>query len=180
MATWAPDLHTYYTQSLNALHQHHRSLKRIFKGSMFSSSTYNLGPETVCFKHRDFANLPFGWCGITAFGSFDPHKGGHLILWDLHLVIEFPPGSTVLIPSAVVAHSNVPISEGETRYSFTQYTAGQLFQWVANGFQTATSYKASLSPAEFAAYERRNEERWKFGLSLVPKFPLEDDKESSE
>ncbi|KAJ7624191.1 hypothetical protein B0H17DRAFT_1151319 [Mycena rosella] len=53
----------------------------------------------------------WGWCSITALGDFDPNKGGHLILWDLRLAIRFPPGSTILIPSALLHHSNVAIQQ---------------------------------------------------------------------
>ena len=73
-----------------------------------------------------------GWCCITALGDFDPTKGGHLVLWDLKLVIEFPPGSTVLLPSAAIAHSNTAIDCREMRCSFTQFTAGGLFRWTSH------------------------------------------------
>lgn len=38
-------------------------------------------------------------CAITTLSDYDPKAGGHLVLWDLKLVIEFPPGSTILILS---------------------------------------------------------------------------------
>ncbi|KDR76663.1 hypothetical protein GALMADRAFT_43935, partial [Galerina marginata CBS 339.88] len=65
---------------------------------------------TACFKHTDFLNLVR--VAVTVFGDFDRIKGGHFVLWDLGLVVEFPPGSTILSPSAVIAHSNVPVSKG--------------------------------------------------------------------
>ncbi|KAJ7745310.1 hypothetical protein B0H16DRAFT_1462826 [Mycena metata] len=101
-------------------------------GSVFASATFNLGPHAWIFKHRDFLNLPFGWCPVTALGDFDPTQGGHLVLWDLKLLIEFPPGSTILIPSATLAHSNIPVAKTEYRASFTQYSAGGLFRYVDN------------------------------------------------
>ena len=52
--------------------------------------------------HTDPGNLLFGWCAITTLGNFDPTLGGHLVLWDLKLVIEFPLGSTILIPSVTL------------------------------------------------------------------------------
>jgi hypothetical protein len=67
----------------------------------------------VTFPHLDFANLAWGWCAITALGDFDPDKGGHLILWDLKLIIRFPPGSTILIPSTLIHHSNTSIHPHE-------------------------------------------------------------------
>ncbi|KZP30363.1 hypothetical protein FIBSPDRAFT_908068 [Athelia psychrophila] len=97
-------------------------------------------------------------CAVTALGDYDPTLGGHLILWDLKLIIEFPPGSTVLIPSAIFTHSNTAIQEGESRYSFTQYTSGGLFRWVEHGFQGEQPYHASLSNRE-----KREEEKRKAG-----------------
>jgi len=87
----------------------------------------SVGPRTVCEPHVDFANLPFGYCAITALGQYDFTKGGHLVLWECKLIIEFPPGATILIPLAIVKHSNISIGEKERRYSFTRYAAGGLF-----------------------------------------------------
>jgi hypothetical protein len=169
MANWAPLLHAYYAETLDQLHQHEPSLKRNFPSSVFSATTYNLGPRTVCFKHKDFANLAFGWCAVTALGSYDHKKGGHLILWDCRLVIEFPPGCTILLPSAILAHSNVAISPNEKRYSFTQYTAGGLFRWVENGFKKTVDFYDSLSDEGREVQRVKDEARWEFGLSLLPR-----------
>lgn len=88
------------------------------------------------------------------------------MLWDLQLVIEFPPGSTILLPSAVIRHSNTAIQNGEERYSFTQYTAGGLFRWVDHGFQKEKEYHASLSEGQRLAEEEAMRRRWAMGLSL--------------
>lgn len=52
-------------------------------------------------------------------------------------VIEFPAGSTILLPSVAIAHSNTPIGPGERRCLFTQYTFGGLFRWAARGTYVA-------------------------------------------
>lgn len=169
MASRAPRLYSHYVKCLGNLHAQHPELKRLFTSSVFAAASYNFGPRTICFRHKDFANLPFGLCAITALGSFDPRKGGHLVLWDLHLVIEFPPGSTVLLPSAIIAHSNTPISRGETRYSFAQYTAGSLFRWVENDFMLSEDYYASLSEEQLEEDREKSSKRWEFGLSLFEK-----------
>ena len=109
---------------------------------------------------------------MTSIGDFDPTKGGHLVLWDCKLVIEFPPGSTILIPSAVITHSNVPVAPHKKHFSFTQYTAGVLFRWVDNDFQTAVSYAQSLSEEEQEDRNVANQKRWEFGLSLLPRVPF--------
>jgi hypothetical protein len=75
-------------------------------------------------------NYGGGMCFITSIGNHDPKKGGHLILWELGLAIEFPSGATAAIPSAVITHSNLPVAKHEERVSFTQYAAGALLRWV--------------------------------------------------
>ncbi|KAF9039082.1 hypothetical protein BJ165DRAFT_1329838, partial [Panaeolus papilionaceus] len=164
--SWAPRLYGYYKETLESLLKNDPSLKRPFEQSVFSAATYNLGPNTICFPHTDFANLPFGWCAITALGSFNHTKGGHLVLWDCRLVIQFPPGSTILLPSALICHSNTQIGPTETHYSFTSYTAGSLFRWVDLGFQTMESFKAGLSSVQKTEFTKSQELRWKWGLSL--------------
>ncbi|KAG0692936.1 hypothetical protein DFH29DRAFT_881896 [Suillus ampliporus] len=86
-------------------------------------------------------NFASGMCSITALGNYDPTKGGHLVLFDLGLIVQFPPGSTIIIPSAILRHGNVSISSGEKRLSFTQYFAGGLIRWVRYGLQTEANFK---------------------------------------
>jgi hypothetical protein len=84
----------------------------------------------MSLPHTDEENLAQSWCSTTPLGAFDSKKGGHLVLWDLGLVIDFPAGSTVLIPSALILHSNTSIQDGETRFSIVQYVGGGLFRWA--------------------------------------------------
>ena len=58
------------------------------------------------------------------------------MLWDLGLVMEFPPNSTILIPSSLVIHSNTPVQPDKVRYSIVQYASGHLFRWAKNGYLT--------------------------------------------
>ncbi|KAJ7244803.1 hypothetical protein B0H12DRAFT_995993, partial [Mycena haematopus] len=134
-ALWAPRLHAYYVDYNQRLSAHLPHLHRPFPKSVFSCAAFNFGPRVRTFKHRDVCNLPFGWCAIQALGEFDATKGGHLVLWDIKVVVEFPAGALILLPSATVAHSNVPVQATEERISFTQFTAGGLFRYVDNGFQ---------------------------------------------
>ncbi|KAF8188313.1 hypothetical protein K438DRAFT_1972511 [Mycena galopus ATCC 62051] len=94
-----------------------------------------------------------------------PRPGGHLVLWDLRLVVEFPPGALILLPSATIAHSNIPVADDEERISFTQFTAGGLFRFVDNGFRTQAEL-AAQDPVEYARMVERNESRWEEGLQL--------------
>lgn len=136
MSLFAPKLYKHYAETMNSLVLRHPHLQRgrNFKTSVFPAATFNLGPQTVTLEHLDSSNLSYGWCPITALGNYDPRTGGHLVLADLKLVIEFPPGSTALIPSSILRHGNTPIQSHETRMSFTQYASGGLFRWVQSGF----------------------------------------------
>ncbi|TDL13700.1 hypothetical protein BD410DRAFT_734976, partial [Rickenella mellea] len=138
---------------------------RNFTNSAFPSTTFNFGPMVATVPHFDTANLSFGWCSITALGSFDSTRGGHIIAWALGLVIRFPSGATIDLPSAIFEHSNVTIQEGETRASFTQYAAGGLFRYVANGLQTDKQLSAT-NPALKQRLEEERPRRWEQGLGM--------------
>ena len=114
-------------QHMWLLYAKYLHLRCNFLNSIFACCMFNFGPCTCSFDHTNPVNLLFGWYAITALGPFDPTHSGHLVLWDLKIVIEFLPGSTILIPLAMLRHSNVAIQPGEKQFSFTQYTAGGLF-----------------------------------------------------
>ncbi|KAJ7063022.1 hypothetical protein C8F01DRAFT_1219230 [Mycena amicta] len=112
---WAPRLHQYYVEYNKKL----QPRRQPFAKSVFSYAAFNFGPNAWTFKHRNVLNVPFGWCAIQAAGPFDPTRSAHLILHDLKLFIEFPPGTLILIPSATLSHSNVPVQPGDERASIT-------------------------------------------------------------
>ncbi|KAJ7172954.1 hypothetical protein C8R43DRAFT_873833 [Mycena crocata] len=162
---WAPRLYGYYREHQEALHKHLPHLGYIFGRSVFSCAAFNFGPNVWTFRHRDVLNCPFGWCAIQSGGPFDHTKGGHLVLWDLKLVIEFPAGALVLIPSATINHSNIPVQDGDKRVSFTQFTAGGLMRFVDNGFQTEAELEAA-DPVEYARVVAMKDTRWEMGVNL--------------
>ncbi|KAH9014024.1 hypothetical protein EDB85DRAFT_1876641 [Lactarius pseudohatsudake] len=127
---------------------------------VFPCRSFNLGEQSISTPHTDDANLAQGWCSITPLGSFDPKKGGHLVLWGLGLIAEFPPGSTALIPSALIKHSNTAIQLGESRMSIIQYAAGGLFRWVENGYMSQKDRLANASEGELLAYASEQDARW--------------------
>ncbi|KAF9492513.1 hypothetical protein BDN71DRAFT_1199568, partial [Pleurotus eryngii] len=106
---WAPKLHAYYKGQLDKMYSALPHLHKNFLKSVFPCATFNFGPRAQSVCHRDTLNLAHGWCCIMALGRFDHTRGGHLILWDARLVIEFPPHSTILIPSSVILHSNIAV-----------------------------------------------------------------------
>jgi hypothetical protein len=167
MAFYAPKLYRAYDDTLGQLFDSNEHLRHNFANSVLPASAFNLGPATECIEHVDGGNISYGLCPITSAGLFDPTRGGHLVVKQPKLVIEFPPGSTILIPSGTLTHSNTSIQPGETRYSMTQYCAGGLFRWVNYGFRTAKSLLAEPGGKEII--EKINgpgDTRWMEGLSL--------------
>ena len=136
-------LHMFCKARLAELEQWDQKLQWPFKNTAFSAMTFNFGPNVCTVPHKDFKNLSWGWCSVTSLGEFDPSKGGHLVLWDFDLAIEFPPHSTIFIPSAILEHSNTAIQEGERRMSFTQYNSAGIFRWIAYGYQKKSIAKAA-------------------------------------
>ncbi|EIW80038.1 hypothetical protein CONPUDRAFT_16678, partial [Coniophora puteana RWD-64-598 SS2] len=127
-----PKLFRYQEKHLRAIHAHNPALTRILP-SVYPAITFNVGNAIICCRHRDPSDLAHGWCAIWAGGNYNPDMGGHLILYEWGLVIRFPPGSVIFIPSSIVNHGNTLIQEGETRVSFTQYCSGALIRWAEFG-----------------------------------------------
>ncbi|KAM6489083.1 hypothetical protein JOM56_001485, partial [Amanita muscaria] len=142
------------------------------KLGVFPCRSFNLGPQTASLPHRDMGNLAHSWCSVTAVGQFNPKQGGHFVLWDFGIAIEFPPGSTILIPSALFMHSNASIQDGETRYSIVQYAAGGLFRWVWNGCKTDKKLEESLKGNKKPNQRQQGEQddRWQESIKMFSRW----------
>ena len=168
LAAYAPKLYQYLAKTLQLLFDKYPNLKHNFSNSIFPAASFNCGPRTVSLDHTDYGNLSHGLCAVTALGAYDHTLGGHLILFGLKLAIQFPVGSTILIPSGCLNHGNTPIGEGETQLSITQYAAGGLFRWVAYGFQSVKSLLKTVAGAQLKKnFDKGAGERWREGLGML-------------
>ncbi|THU85627.1 hypothetical protein K435DRAFT_685208 [Dendrothele bispora CBS 962.96] len=113
-----------------------------FPKSEFACITVNFGPCTRTHIHTNAKNTAHDMCATT-LGSFNPKLRGHLVLWDLKVLIEFPPGCTILLLSALLYHLNTGVQTHKTRYSVTQYTAGGIWCWLDGGSWTKVNIKHS-------------------------------------
>ena len=134
---------------------------------LFPAMTLNIGPQTICWPHRDHLNLAFGICLDWVLGRFDHRKGGHLVLHEARRILQLAPGRVVLFPSASITHENIPIADGETRYSVTGYAAGGFWRFIRQRFMPRDDW-ASQFPAEAKHHESIAEElrRWKAGCRM--------------
>ncbi|PPR03025.1 hypothetical protein CVT24_012288 [Panaeolus cyanescens] len=165
-AMWHPQGYIYYLTNLRKLWEHHQALDHPnFPRSILPTVAFNIGDRVCTRRHLDSQNCPFGWCMVTALGEFDSKKGGHLILWELGIILEFPPGYCACLPSALISHSNLPVRADEFRLSFTQYCPGEVFRYVENGFKTDKGMKAA-NEVEFNIRAHLRRTRLKKGLDL--------------
>jgi hypothetical protein len=166
-AFYYPKVYRYYSTNLRKLFNRHTYLKHCFNCSIFPACTFNC-TNTITLKCVDDGNYFAGACPIYSGGNYDPKLGKHIILFDLKLIIEFPPASTVIIPSSTISHGNTPIQPGETRVSFTQYCAGGLFRWVGYGFQTLKTC-AEKYPLFKNKVDKQAQKRWHKALNWFSK-----------
>ncbi|KAF9055763.1 hypothetical protein BJ165DRAFT_443639 [Panaeolus papilionaceus] len=163
---WAPKLFNYYQQKIALLRDKMPSLlKWTFYNTIWLCTTINLGPHVCCLPRRDSLDVPFEWCAITALGDFDYKKGGHLVLHDLKIAIEFPPGSLILIPSALLNYASTLIQPGERRMSFTQICSGGLFRFIENGFRSEKTLEKEDREA-YANMMKAKEGKQDMGIGL--------------
>jgi hypothetical protein len=166
-ASFAPKLYRYLAQTLQKLFEHYPFLTHNFPNSVFPAASFNCGPRTVSLDHVDFNNLSHGLCALTALGAYDHTQGGHLILFGLKLAVQFPVGSTVLIPSGCIEHGNTPIGMGEIRLSIAQYAAGGLFRWVAYGFRSVKFLLKTAAGTRLKnTIDKGTGVRWREGLAM--------------
>ncbi|KAH6911219.1 hypothetical protein BKA70DRAFT_1099935 [Coprinopsis sp. MPI-PUGE-AT-0042] len=165
LSMWFPGFYAFAKEHLDSLYCRMPELSRNFLRSVYPRVAFNLGSSGCTLPHLDIMNCPFSLCSIQAFGAFNHKTGGHLVLPNLKLVIEFPSGSLILTPSATLRHAKTPILAGERRSSFTQYCPGGLFRYVDNDFKTETALKTA-DPLLYKKNMELKKQRWKMELGL--------------
>ncbi|EEB93068.1 hypothetical protein MPER_08327 [Moniliophthora perniciosa FA553] len=146
-----PELHALYTRVLRKLTQQNPSLIPNFSQCCFAAMTFNYG-RAFTLRHIDSLNLYCGLCAVMSLGSFDHTRGGHIVLWNLGLVIELPAGCTIFFPSALIEHSNTPVAAHEHRSSIVQYSAAGLFRWIHNGGMSDREFNSRAHPRLLQAW----------------------------
>jgi hypothetical protein len=87
VAAYFPKAYAYLHDLIEALEDDLPHLKRNFPKNLYPTFTANFGPRTVALDHTDCSNAPELPCLITALGDYDPDAGGHLVLFNLGLVV---------------------------------------------------------------------------------------------
>ena len=149
-------------------------LSQPFPNCAFAAAHVNFPPMAYTRLHTDHLNHVAGLCALWAIGDYDPDKGGHLILWDLKLIIRFPPGNLILIPSALITHGNFGVYQGESRCAFVMFSAAGLFRWCLNDMRSDKEFVEDSSPERLEDWHQyreslrqRNHERFPLWADLV-------------
>ena len=167
LASYAPRIYEGARTNLKKVFEKH-DMELTFQNSIYPAATINFGPRTVCVPHNDGEDDPVNFCHVTALGTFDPTKGGHIVLHDLKLMIEFPPGASILFPSALLRHSNTGIQPGERRQSFTQWVSGPLIRWADTDFRTYAQMEQD-DPEERKRFDAKLKTRRQGRINLFSK-----------
>lgn len=91
--------------------------------------------SATCFDHGDCQDFIFSHTAIINGGNFDYRRGGHLVLHDIKVILEFPPGVIIAFPGSMIRHSNVPVAAHEDRVSLSCYNAGGVVRFFDNGME---------------------------------------------
>lgn len=141
-------------------------IERAFPGCCYPACHLNL--HNACtLTHLDFFNLVFSMCAVASAGPFDHTRGGHIIAWSLGLVIEFPSGSTVYLPSACVDHGNIPVAAHERRHSMAFFVPAGLARWYHNGFRSDKEFCELASPEQLTTWIAYKAKLWEVGMELL-------------
>lgn len=170
--TWAPGVYEDYLQCHHDIFNRNPDLNLVYPPGSdtvlpFASITTNLGPKTVCSRHRDCKNKATGICGIKVLGPHNSRLGGHIVLHELGLVVEMRPGDVIFFPSAIISHETIPIGVLEKRYSLVWYSASGLFRWRDAGFKSLLSWEEQ-DPTAYGQHQSQGESRWAAGWKNFP------------
>ncbi|KAJ4473241.1 hypothetical protein C8R41DRAFT_775790, partial [Lentinula lateritia] len=165
LSTWFPCCYREALYRKRQLNQLRPKLLPNFDNSVYSCMTVNFGPQTWTYIHTDSKNDPCLPCAVTSGGNYSWKLGGHMVLWDFGIILEFPPGTTILLSSAFLRHSNIPVLKGETRVSVTQYSAGSIRRWLEYGGRTEEAFKVQ-DPEAYTREMEKRASRWKEALDM--------------
>ncbi|KAJ7665345.1 hypothetical protein DFH06DRAFT_1323740 [Mycena polygramma] len=138
--------------------------------SVFSAATFEFGgphrqTTTQGLPNRYHAS---SWGILTALGKYCHSRGGHIILWDLGLVVSFPPGTTILLPPSIIRYSFVKVREGEHRYALLQWAGAGIFRWFENGRRSDLEFAVRATREEHDTRESRRREAHGAALDSFP------------
>jgi hypothetical protein len=104
---------------------------------------------------------------ITILGTF----GSCLcVIPEDNLVIDCPPGSTILIAGSVKEYFFSPLHKHEKMYLFQQYFHASIQRWIDRGFRSDADFDADATPEEADAVSAKLAQRVPFTMKLFSRL----------
>ncbi|KAJ7694249.1 hypothetical protein B0H17DRAFT_1199496 [Mycena rosella] len=131
------------------------------ESSVFSAATFKFGGPHRCKTLGSGIPDRFQagkWSVLTALGKYASLHGGHVIFWDLGLVVCFPSSSSILIPTGIV------------RYSFVKWARSGITRWFTNGCREDVEFAVKATKKEYVAWEERRKQQH---AEAIEEFPIE-------
>jgi hypothetical protein len=70
---------------------------------------------------------------VTSLGTYDHRKGGHMMFPDDDVMMEMPPGMTVLFPAGTKSYNFAAVRKHKQQYLFHQFCSAGVLRWVEKG-----------------------------------------------
>lgn len=100
---------------------------------------------------------------VTALRAYNHTKGGHIISWDNHAMIELPAGATVLVPTGAKHMSFAPVGPNDL---LCQFCHASIFRWVHKRGHLDCDFETYASERELAIWEEVHRNWGRTGLDM--------------
>ncbi|KAJ7186911.1 hypothetical protein C8R46DRAFT_879457 [Mycena filopes] len=172
-STFAGVLESYCFAAFAALQSQKESFLQEFPDALYPSASSVFSAATVEFSgpHLRATNSrhePTTWSILIALGHYSATHGGHIILWDLGLIVGFPSGCCILLPTGLIRYSFVKVRANETRHSIVQWAGPGITRWLQNGKCSDIEFAARASREEHSTREARRELAQDDSMSAFP------------
>ncbi|KAG6915875.1 hypothetical protein DXG01_009452 [Tephrocybe rancida] len=92
-----------------------------FQGSTYPAVRFNVGPQTSTVQpYMDCQQECRGLSAMTPIGNYNYKLGGHIVFYELKLIVEVVPGTTLFVPTGLLSYGTMDIQESEERMTITQ------------------------------------------------------------
>lgn len=140
-----------------------------YQHSVFTTTEISFG-HAPSPAHKNIMTAFDTMEAITVLGSWDPRKGGGIMLWHDGAMLELIPGATVLFPAGSKNYSLVAVGPHETRYVFRQYCHAGVLRWIEKAGRSDTEFDLGAEPDEIAAWNEIREKRGRTSAKMFSKI----------
>ncbi|KAG6905214.1 hypothetical protein DXG01_004142 [Tephrocybe rancida] len=118
---FAPKMWDKYKYTATRMYSTHWNIPNNFHGTVYPAVRFNVRPQTSTVQpYMDRQRERRGPPAVTPIGNYNYKLSGHIVFYELKLIIEVPPGTTLFVPTRLLSYGTTNIQEGEERMTITQ------------------------------------------------------------